>query len=116
MLSLAVRLYHLKITDTSINGTWINDVRMTAGSSKRLKNGDIIRIAASIIQVVDSQYASANKDDTWATDMRVVSSTEIVVTNLVADIRKFLPWANYRRLPLAHLAGYPESDPPHHHR
>lgn len=81
--------HHLKITDNSINGTWINDVRMTAGSSKELKDGDIIRIAAANIQVVDPQYAAAGITDTWNTDMTVVSSTEIVVTNLVADIRQF---------------------------
>ncbi len=81
--------HHLKITDTSINGTWINDIRMTAGSSKELKNGDIIRIAESIIHVVDPQPASLDKNDTRITDTTIVSSSEFMVTNLVADIREF---------------------------
>lgn len=81
--------HHLEIADTSINGTWINDVRMTAGSSKELKNGDIIRIGAVAIKVVDLHYDATDKAETLTTDTTVVSSSEIVVTNLVADIRKF---------------------------
>ena len=81
--------HHLKITDSSINGTWINDIRMTAGSSKELKNGDIIRIGESIIHVVDPQPASLDKNDSRITDTTIVSSSEFVVTNLVADIREF---------------------------
>lgn len=81
--------HHLKITDTSINGTWINDIRMTAGSSKELQNGDMIRIADSIIHVVYPQPASPDKNDSRITDKTIVSSSELVVTNLVADIREF---------------------------
>jgi class 3 adenylate cyclase len=81
--------HHLLITDTSINGTWINDIRMTAGSSKELKNGDIIRIAESIIQVVDPKPAAPVGSDTLIADKTVVYSTELLVTNLVADIRGF---------------------------
>ena len=35
---------HLQITDSSINGTWINDIRMTAGSSKRRCRARPIRV------------------------------------------------------------------------
>ena len=81
--------HHLKITDTSINGTWINDIRMTAGSSKELKNGDVIRIADSIIRVVYPLPDSLDKNDNRITDKTIISSSELVVTNLVADIREF---------------------------
>lgn len=88
--------HHLKITDTSINGTWINDVRMTAGSSKELTNGDIIRIAESIIHVVNPQPVSPDKNDGLITDTTIVSSSEWVVTNLVADIRDFSEFSQDR--------------------
>lgn len=34
----------LQITDNSKNGTWVNGIRMTAGSSRKLSLGDIILI------------------------------------------------------------------------
>ena len=80
---------HLQITDTSRNGTWINDVRMAAGSTKMLSDGDTIRIGYSLLRVV---YPKVDIDDISSqtyTEMTMVSSVEQVVTNLVADVRGF---------------------------
>ncbi len=80
---------HLQITDNSRNGTWINDIRMAAGSSKVLSDGDTIRIGYSILRVVYPKVASAAEQDLTATQMTVVSSLEVVVTSLVSDMRGF---------------------------
>ena len=42
---------HLEITDLSVNGTWLNKVRMTPGSRMILENGDIIKIGSQTITV-----------------------------------------------------------------
>ena len=42
---------HLKIRDMSTNGTWVNDVRVTAGSSKYLTDGDVIRVGKIFLYV-----------------------------------------------------------------
>jgi len=87
---------HLKITDTSINGTWINGIRMTAGSSKELMHGDIIRIADSNIHLYIPQPTSLDNDEPRTTDTTIVSTLEYVVTNLVADIREFSEFSQDR--------------------
>jgi adenylate cyclase len=80
---------HLQITDTSINGTWVNDVRMTAGSSKVLSDGDTIRIGYSLLRVVYPKGAEDSRQDHTSTEMTIVTSLEEVVTSLVADVRGF---------------------------
>ncbi len=80
---------HLQITDSSINGTWINDVRMAAGSSKELSDGDTIRIGYSLLRVVYPKVASAAQQDPTSTQLTIVSSLEVVVTSLVSDMRGF---------------------------
>ena len=57
---------HLQITDNSINGTWVNDIRMAAGSSRVLSDGDTIRIGYSLLQVVYPKVAS---DDIYSQTM-----------------------------------------------
>jgi adenylate cyclase len=79
----------LQITDTSINGTWVNDVRMAAGSSKELSDGDTIRIGYSLLRVVYPKDAADVKQDYTSTELTMVSSLEVVVTSLVADVRGF---------------------------
>jgi class 3 adenylate cyclase len=79
----------LKITDTSSNGTWVNNVRMAAGSSKDLADGDVIRIDNSLLQIVYSKTFSGDAPDSAATEMTRVASLEEVVTSLVADLRGF---------------------------
>ena len=80
---------HLQITDTSINGTWVNDVRMAAGSSKELSDGDTIRIGYSLLRVVYPKVAADAKQNNTLTELTMVSSLEEVVTSLVADMRGF---------------------------
>jgi adenylate cyclase len=80
---------HLQITDTSTNGSWVNDIRMAPGSSKELSDGDTIRIGYSLLQVVHPKVAADAKLNFTSTQLTVVSSLEVVVTSLVADIRGF---------------------------
>jgi class 3 adenylate cyclase len=79
----------LQITDNSRNGTWVNDVRMAAGSSKALSDGDTIRIGYSLLRVVYPNVAADFKVDDTSTELTIVSSLEVVVTSLVADMRGF---------------------------
>jgi adenylate cyclase len=79
----------LQIIDTGRNGTWVNDVRMAAGSSKVLSDGDTIRIGYSLLRVVYPKIAADAKQDVTATQLTIVSSLEVVVTCLVADMRGF---------------------------
>lgn len=80
---------NLRITDNSRNGTWVNDVRMAAGSTKLLSDGDSIRIGYSVLRVVyPKDKSEANEDHTY-TELTMVSSVEEVVTALVADVRGF---------------------------
>ena len=80
---------HLRITDTSKNGTWINGIRMAAGSMQDLVDGDTIRIGEFSFGVFYPESASTDKKDVPLTEMTVVTSSEMMVTNLVADVRKF---------------------------
>ncbi len=80
---------NLRITDTSKNGTWINGIRMAAGSRKDLADGDIIRIGESSFRVVYPGTRLADKGDGSLTEMTVVTSAEMMVTNLVADVRRY---------------------------
>ncbi len=80
---------HLQITDTSRNGTWVNDVRMAAGSSKELSDGDTIRIGYSLLRIVYPKVAADAKQDFTSTQLTMLSSLEVVVTSLVADMRGF---------------------------
>jgi adenylate cyclase len=80
---------HLQITDNSINGTWVNDIRMAAGSSKVLSDGDTIRIGYSLLRVVYPKVVADAKQNHTSTQLTMVSSLEVVVTSLVADMRGF---------------------------
>lgn len=79
---------HLEITDLSVNGTWINSVRMTPGSRMNLRNGDIIEIGSQTIKVNFRSPFSHNQDDSEA-ESTIVTTSESIVTSLVADIREF---------------------------
>jgi class 3 adenylate cyclase len=80
---------HLRITDTSKNGTWINGVRMAAGSTTDLADGDMIRIGEFSFRVLYPKNALADKDDLPVTEVTVVTPAEVRVTALVADVRGF---------------------------
>jgi adenylate cyclase len=79
----------LQILDTSRNGTWVNNIRMAAGSSKDLSDGDVIRISNFVFRVVGPDVAEDPGQDIPMTEMTIVSSLEEVVTSLVADMRGF---------------------------
>jgi len=80
---------HLQIIDTSSNGTWINDIRMAAGSSRNLSDGDTIRVGYSLFRVVYPEAASDVEQDPIFEELTRVSPLEEVATTLVADVRGF---------------------------
>lgn len=79
----------LKITDTSKNGTWVNDVRLAAGSSRNLADGDIIRLGETSFHVAYPEDVTVVKEDDRVIERTIVTPTEVIVTNLVADVRGF---------------------------
>ena len=79
----------LKITDISKNGTWVNDVRLAAGSSQELVDGDVIRVAETSIRLSCPDLGALGEDDDALMDRTVVKPREVIVTNLVADVRGF---------------------------
>lgn len=83
------RASHLRIADTSKNGTWINDVRVTAGSSHSLENGDIIKVGIASFRVFCTETTSQNEKYRLPINGTVIIPTKVVVTNLVADVRGF---------------------------
>ncbi len=84
---------HLKIIDNSSNGTWVNNVRMAAGSSRDLADGDIIRIGNSLLQISYPEAPSDSTPEVAMTEMTRVASLEEDVTSLVADLRGFTAYS-----------------------
>ena len=84
---------HLQIIDNSSNGTWINNIRMTAGSSKNLSDGDTIRVGNFLFRVVYPKSSSNLNRGQRFTDLTVVSPVEEVVTTLMADLRGYTAYA-----------------------
>ena len=83
----------LQILDTSRNGTWVNNIRMAAGSSKDLSDGDIIRIGKFEFRVICPEVVEDPRLDHPLTELTIVSSLEEVVTSLVADMRGFTAYS-----------------------
>ncbi len=81
----------LRIVDNSRNGTWINHNRMSAGSSRRLSDGD--RIGVGQIEFLVSLPPADIEDDSPATKLTKVSSVSGDITALMADIRGFSAFA-----------------------
>jgi class 3 adenylate cyclase len=79
----------LQITDRSKNGTWVNGVRLASDSFKDLETEYIIHIGDSFFKVVFPQYAFVENNAETATGSTIIKPTEVVITNLVADIRRF---------------------------
>ncbi len=82
-------LKNIQITDMSKNGTWINGTRMAAGSSGDLVDGDTIRLGDFSCQVYYPDDFTTVKDRPVFTQYTMVTPAEVVVTNLVADVREF---------------------------
>jgi hypothetical protein len=83
----------LQITDMSKNGTWINGTRMAAGSSGQLVDGDTISLGDFSCQVYYPDDFTAVKDRPVFTDYTMVTPAEVIVTNLVADVREFTTYS-----------------------
>jgi len=79
----------VQIIDNSRNGTWINAVRMMAGSSKYLSDGDTIRIADFMFRLSCKEAVKNADDKPITTELTEVSPVSEVVTTLVADMRGF---------------------------
>ena len=78
----------LKIKDTSRNGTYVNGVRITAGSELVLKAGDNIEIGRLSFEVI-LKNSEEFVGETIASDATCVMSVTKTVTHLVADVRGF---------------------------
>lgn len=79
----------VKITDTGKNGTWINGIRMAAGSTREIGGGDTFRIGEFSFRLLLSEDGLAREGDGTATEMTIITPSEMTVTNLVADVRSF---------------------------
>ena len=80
---------HLKITDSSKNGTWVNGTRLAAGASSEIVDGDTIKVGEFTFRVCYPDNVTDVKDAAILTDGTRVTPTEIMVTNVVADVRDF---------------------------
>jgi class 3 adenylate cyclase len=78
----------VEITDMSKNGTWINNVRMTPGDSRRLEDGDRISLGGVSIRLSYPIPAPRQEEDDFA-EQTAISPSMVYVTSLVADIRGF---------------------------
>ena len=78
-----------QIRDLSKNGTWVNDVRLAAGSTKSLEDGDVVNLGETRVYVrCPEQVDRAQKVEMESTQT-LVTPREVIVTNLVADVRGF---------------------------
>jgi adenylate cyclase len=75
----------IQIADLSRNGVWINDARMPPGSSRDLKDGDVIGAARFRILVRCPESVSVGED----VERTHCGPVETIVTSLVADVRGF---------------------------
>ena len=83
------RAEQLKITDRSKNGTWVNGIRLAAGASSYLVDGDTINLGDFSLRVFYPEDVTDVTDAAILTDGTRVTPTEIIVTNVVADVREF---------------------------
>ena len=83
------RAEQLQITDRSKNGTWVNGIRLAAGASSNLADGDTISLGEFSLSVFCPEDVTDVTDAAILTDGTRVTPTEIMVTNVVADVREF---------------------------
>lgn len=83
------RAKRLKITDRSKNGTWVNETRLAAGASCEIADGDSITVGDFTFRVCYPENVTGVKDAAIFTDGTRVTATDIMVTNVVADVRDF---------------------------
>jgi class 3 adenylate cyclase len=73
----------------SKNGTWVNDVRLAAGSTKELADGDVVKLGDTLFHVGCPDPPPFNKNDELESTQTLVTPREMIVTNVVADVRGF---------------------------
>jgi len=78
----------VKITDLSINGTWVNGVRMAAGASMGLADGDTIQVGEAILRLFCRDQEAERPQEGWGAQT-AISPSIIWITSLVADVRGF---------------------------
>lgn len=78
----------IEITDMSKNGTWINDVRMAQGASRRLENGDRITLGGTSILISSPHLVTQPEEENWM-EQTAISPAAVSITSLVADVRGF---------------------------
>ena len=86
---ISLRARSLKIKDMSKNGTWVNGIRLAAGASSDLVDEDVIIVGGVSFKIYAPSGDSGIPDRAVLTDGTMVTPTEVVVTNLVADVREF---------------------------
>ncbi len=79
----------LQIVDSSRNGTWINHIRMSAGATRHLADGDRIGVGDFEFVVSLPAVEADTGEDGPATELTRVSPLSEVITALMADIRGF---------------------------
>jgi class 3 adenylate cyclase len=77
------------IRDLSKNGTWVNNVRLAAGSTRSLEDGDVVRLGETQIYIRCPHQADQGKDEAMEATQTLVTPREVIVTNVVADVRGF---------------------------
>lgn len=78
----------VEITDMSKNGTWINEVRIAPGASRRLDDGDRITLGGTTIRISCPDQASLREEELWM-EQTSIQPTAVCITSLVADVRGF---------------------------
>ena len=77
------------LRDLSKNGTWVNNVRLAAGSTRPLEDGDVLRLGETQIYVKCPYRVDDGKDVEMESTQTLVTPREVIVTNVVADVRGF---------------------------
>lgn len=80
---------HLQIRDLSKNGTWVNDVRLAAGSTKSLEHGDAVCLGETLIYLRCPEPGDFGGNTQLESTQTLVTTREVIVTNVVADVRGF---------------------------
>ncbi len=83
------RAKSIQIKDMSKNGTWVNGIRLAAGATSDLADEDIISIGGVSIKIYAPSGDTVTQESAILTDGTMVTPTEVVVTNVVADVREF---------------------------
>jgi len=78
-----------QIRDLSKNGTWVNDVRLAAGSTRSLEDGDVVSLGETQVHVRYPEQMERGKNEAMKSTQTLVRPREVIVTNVVADVRGF---------------------------